>query len=156
MTRILPLLLPLLTIGLPASAAAQDAELPYWASIASEEVNMRTGPSERYPIEWTYYRDGMPIKVIRFHQGWRYVEEHDGTRGWMYAELLSRQRTALVVGEGLAPMRGGRSESAELWWNLEPGVVGELGDCLEGWCNLNVEGRRGWVQADRLWGDGEP
>ena len=156
MPRIFPTILVLASTFLAVPAAAQDTELPYWASIAAEEVNMRTGPSDRYPITWTYRRDGLPVKVIRYHQGWRFVEEQDGTRGWMYAALLSQRRMAVVIGEGLATMRAGQSETSELYWNLEPGVVGELGECAEGWCAFDVEGRRGWVLAERLWGDGEP
>jgi SH3-like domain-containing protein len=35
-------------------------------------------------------------------------------------------------------------------------VVGALGDCEAGWCELDVAGREGWVRAERLWGAGEP
>ena len=156
MKRILITTAAVFGLAIAGPATAQDAELPYWVSIDAEELNMRAGPSERYPIEWTYHRHGLPLKVIRFHQGWRYVEEPDGTRGWMYNEFLSRRRTALVIGEGLAAMREGQSDSTTLLWNLEPGVIGELGECIDGWCQLNVEGRRGWVDAGRLWGDGDP
>jgi SH3-like domain-containing protein len=35
---------------------------------------MRVGPSEAYPIEWVYRRQGLPVKVVRVMQGWRLVE----------------------------------------------------------------------------------
>lgn len=117
---------------------------------------MRVGAGEQFPIEWVYRREGLPVKVVRLMQGWRYVEEPDGTMGWISASLLSRRRTAIVVGDGLAPMRDGPSASAELRWNLEPGVVGDLGDCEEGWCELDVERHVGWVEQSRIWGAGEP
>jgi SH3-like domain-containing protein len=31
-----------------------------------------------------------------------------------------------------------------------------LGSCDDGWCELIVGGRDGWVRAERLWGAGEP
>ena len=146
-----------LTFVSSASARAQDAEdLPYWASISVEEAFMRAGPGEQFPIEWVYRRVGLPVKVIRFHQGWRLIREPDGTEGWIYNGLLSLRRTAIVTGEGVAPMRAEGSAGASLRWNIEPGVVGELGECAGGWCAFDVEGHRGWVEADRLWGDGEP
>ncbi|MBU0669668.1 MAG: hypothetical protein KJ703_02670, partial [Alphaproteobacteria bacterium] len=37
-----------------------------------------------------------------------------------------------------------------------PGVVGVIGDCSEGWCEFDVDGRRGWVRQDRLFGSLEP
>lgn len=156
MPRHLRLAIAASALSIFAPAAAQDVELPYWASISAEEANMRVGAGEQFPIEWVYRREGLPVKVVRLMQGWRYVEEPDGTMGWISASLLSRRRTAIVVGDGLAPMRDGPSASAELRWNLEPGVVGDLGDCEEGWCELDVERHVGWVEQSRIWGAGEP
>ncbi|GAA5057517.1 hypothetical protein GCM10023208_23090 [Erythrobacter westpacificensis] len=145
-----------LVVLFAAPAAAQDVELPYWASIDTPEANMRVGAGEQFPIQWVYKREGLPVKVVRLMQGWRYVEEPDGTTGWISASLLSRQRTAIVVGEGLAAMREEPSAESDLRWNLEPGVVGDLGECEAGWCELDVERHVGWVEESRLWGAGEP
>lgn len=149
-------LLPILALLIAVPAAGQERETPYWASLRAEVANMRVGPSENYPVDWVYKRKGLPLKVVRVMQGWRLVVDPEGTQGWIFASLLSPERTALVVGEGLAPMRAGPSVAAELRWNAEPGVVGKLGDCENGWCEFDVGGRRGWIEADRIWGDGEP
>lgn len=152
----LRLALAALVFTLAAPAAAQDVELPYWASIAAPEANMRVGAGEQFPVMWVYKREGLPVKVVRLMQGWRYVEEPDGTTGWISARLLSRRRTAIVTGKDLAPMRAEPSPTAELRWNLEPGVIGILGECENGWCELDVDNHVGWVQQSRLWGAGEP
>jgi len=141
---------------LSGSAAAQDAEGPYWASISAEEANMRVGPGEQFPIAWVYERRGLPVKVIRRLQGWRRVQEPDGTEGWIFSGLLSNRRTAMVTGEEPAAMRETGAENAPLRWNLEAGVIGILGECRANWCELDVAGHRGWVAQDRLWGVGEP
>jgi SH3-like domain-containing protein len=117
---------------------------------------MRVGPSENYPIDWVYRREGLPVKVVRLYQGWRRVRDPDGAEGWVVARLLNPQRTAIVIGKGLAPMRAGSSGDAPLRWNVEPGVVGRLGECDEGWCEFDVKGRKGWVEQARLWGAGKP
>ncbi|RIV89493.1 hypothetical protein D2V17_06430 [Aurantiacibacter xanthus] len=143
--------------GLSAVAAsAQTAETPYWASISVSRVFMRVGPSMNYPIEWVYKREGLPVKVLRVNEGWRYVEDPDGKRGWMASRMLSRTRAAIVTGEGNAAIRAEGSASAALRWHVAPGVVGELGECSAGWCAFSVRGHRGFVEADRLWGDGDP
>jgi uncharacterized protein YraI len=36
-------------LALATSASAQDKKPPYWASIASGEAMMRTGPGRNYP-----------------------------------------------------------------------------------------------------------
>lgn len=146
--------LTIMCVAVPASA--QQREVPYWASLRSGEVNMRVGPSEDYPVEWHYRRVGLPVKVVRLHEGWRLVVDAEGARGWILSRLLSPERSALVIGDGLADMRAGPSGSADLRWQLQPGVVGVMGECKDGWCHINVKGHRGWVLADRLWGDGSP
>lgn len=150
------LLALLLFFGLASPLAAQTRETPYWATLRSEEVNMRVGPSEEFPIEWVYRRPGLPMKVVRLREGWRLVEDPDGERGWIIARLLDPDRGAIVIGEGLAEMREEPRSGARILWRAEPGVVGALGDCEGGWCRLDVGGRRGWVRAYRLWGAGEP
>lgn len=143
-----------------SDARAQEAdELPRWASISASEARLRAGAGQQFPVEWVYNRPGLPVKVIRTFQGWRLIEEPDGTQGWMYISLLNEgqgQRTAMVIGEGVAAMRESGAENAPLRWNLEPGVIGRLGECLQNWCELDVEGAKGWVAQDRLWGAGAP
>ncbi|MXP43511.1 SH3 domain-containing protein [Allopontixanthobacter sediminis] len=144
----------LLTFAAPASA--QDREVPYWASINTEELNMRVGPSMQYRIEWVYRREGLPVKVVRVVDRWRLIEDSEGTSGWVSSNLLSLARGAVVVGDGLAPIRDAATASARLKWNAEPGVVGKLGDCEAGWCEIDVAGHAGWIEQDRIWGAGEP
>ena len=146
--------LPLLVFAGPSYS--QTREVPYWASLRAEEVYMRVGPSQDFPIEWVYKRQGLPVKVIRVQEGWRLVSDPDGEQGWIVARLLTPERSALVVGNRLAPLRAGPSEDAKLNWNVEPGVVGSLGACDAGWCEFNTNGRGGWIPEDRLWGVGDP
>ena len=117
---------------------------------------MRVGPSARFPIEWVYRREGLPVKVVRMMQGWRLVQDPDGAQGWIVGRLLTRNRHAIVVGEEIAQIRAEPSSGAALRWNVEPGVVGQLGDCDAGWCAFDVDGHAGFIEETRIWGEGEP
>ena len=156
MRRLLVFLLFSLTVQLAAPASAQDREVPYWATLRATEVNMRVGPSEAYPIAWVYRRQGLPVKVLRVREGWRLVQDPGGERGWIVARLLDPERGAIVIGNGLAAMREEPDGGSRVLWRAEPGVVGALGNCEDGWCEFDVGGREGWVRAERLWGAGEP
>lgn len=145
-----------LCLAFPTAANAQDREVPYWASLRAEEVNMRVGPSPNYPVEWVYRRPGLPVKVVRLHEGWRLVQDPDGSQGWIVARLLNPERGAIVTGDGLADIRDEPDGSSTLLWRAQAGVVGKLGDCREGWCRIDIGGRRGWIRENRLWGAGEP
>ena len=133
--------------------AAQNEKPPFWASLDSEKINLRVGPSRDYRIEWVYHREGLPVRVLRVAGGWWFVAERDGTKGWVTAALLSRTRTAVVTEGEPAAIRGGPG-TGELRWRAEPGVIGRLGRCEAGWCEIDITGRIGWMRADRLWGDG--
>jgi SH3-like domain-containing protein len=133
-------------------ARAQEREVPYWATLRYEQVNMRVGPSREYPVEWVYKRKGLPVKVLRLREGWRLVQDAQGEQGWVAASQLTPERGILIVGQGLADMRAGPDPAASLRWRAEPGVVARFKRCLDGWCEIDATGRTGWVQADRLWG----
>ena len=148
--QILAATLLLATVG-PA-AAQSDVELPYWASISVDEARMRKGPSPDVPVIWEYRRKDLPVKVIARFETWRKIEDPDGTRGWMAARLLSRTRTAIVTG-GIRPMREEPNLSAAVAYRAEAGGVGRITDCKDGWCRIDVGGRKGWIETDHIWGD---
>jgi SH3-like domain-containing protein len=150
----LALALVLLTTAVPVQAG--DDGVPYWASIDAEIANMRVGPGDSYRISWIYRRPQLPVKVIRREGAWRLIEDPAGDRGWMRDLLLSRQRSAIVTGKGLAQIHAEPSSSSHLQWRVEPGVVGLLGECEAGWCQFDASGHKGFAPADRLWGTGEP
>lgn len=150
------LLTALTLLSLAAPGAAQETKVPYWASIRSEEVNMRVGPAEEYQIAWVYRRPQLPLKVLRMKDGWRLVQDPDGAKGWMNQRFLTRQRTGYVVGKEPADMRQGGEVRAKLLWRIAPGNVGLLGDCNAGWCQFEMGKRKGFIAQNRLWGAGEP
>ncbi len=140
-------------IAAAAPAAAQsDPELPYWASINVDEARMRKGPSPDVPVIWEYRRKDLPVKVVARFETWRKIEDPDGTQGWMAARLLSRTRTAIVTGD-VRPLRAEPNASAAVSYRAEPGVVGRITDCADGWCQFDVKGRKGWIRTDHIWGD---
>jgi SH3-like domain-containing protein len=139
-----------------APATAQDVTTPYWASLRADEVNMRVGPGEDYRIAWVYKRKQLPLRVLRLKEGWRLVQDPDGAKGWMLARFLTRERGAIVHGEGPADIRDAASPTARLRWRVEPGVTGRLGECSAGWCEFDAAGHKGWVEQRRFWGAGEP
>lgn len=141
---------------LHAPLSAQQQEPPYWATLKVDEVNLRVGPSMDYRIDWVYKRKGLPVRVLRVMEGWYLIQEQDGTQGWVARRMVSSTRGAIVVGDELAALRERPDSSSTLRWKLEPGVMGSLGECREGWCELNVDGRTGFILQQRLWGAGEP
>lgn len=117
---------------------------------------MRTGPSVEFPVRWIYKRQYLPVKVVAVHSVWRKVEDHDGDQGWMHVRLLSTKRTAIVTGDSIGTMREKPTASAHISWRVEPGVVGTIDECENGWCRFENDGRAGYIEMTRIWGDEAP
>jgi SH3-like domain-containing protein len=151
MRRHLALLVLGLWMGTIGVAEAQR-QPPYWASIAAGQALMRTGPSQTYPATWLYIRPDLPIKVIGVMGDWRRVQDPDGTIGWMLVRLLSDQRSAIVRGQAAQPMYEDPDVASPVRFRAEPGVVGRVSECADGWCLFDVGGRRGYIRVDTIWG----
>jgi SH3-like domain-containing protein len=139
-------------LSFAASAAAQDKQPPYWASIASGEAMMRTGPGKNYPGTWLYKRRDLPVRVIKTYPNWRMIEDPDGTRGWMLVTLLSDRPTAIVRPGEPRPIHERPDSASRVAFLAEAGVVGRIEKCSAGWCRFAVGKREGYVQAQAIWG----
>ena len=134
------------------AAAQRDRQPPYWASISAGNALMRTGPGRNYPAIWRYVRADLPIRVVETYPNWRKVQDPDGATGWMLRNLLSDTRTAIVRATEPAPLHETPDESSAVPYRAEPGVVGRISDCANGWCRLRVRERGGYIQIRHLWG----
>jgi len=133
-------------------AAAQEKQPPYWASIASGQAMTRTGPGKNYPGVWLYQRRDLPVRVVKKYDNWRLIQDPDGAQGWMLVTMLSDRRTGIVKPGQPRPIRVGAYDSAKVGYNAEPGVVGRLSKCNDGWCRIEVGGHRGYIRESDIWG----
>jgi SH3-like domain-containing protein len=134
----------------PGIAEAQR-KAPYWSSISAGKARMRTGPGREFPATWLYQRADLPVRVVETYPNWRKIEDPDGTKGWVQANLLSDARTALVTG-GVRELRESADPKATVVWRAEPGVVGRVSQCARGWCLFDAKGRAGFIQVAHIWG----
>ena len=145
----------LVAIGLlcaAASASAQDKKPPYWASIASGEAMMRTGPGRNYPGVWLYKRRDLPVRVLQIYPNWRKIEDPDGEQGWMLVTLLSDRRTAIVKPGPPRDVRSRPDSGAPVRYRAEAGVVGRIDECAGEWCRIEFAKRKGFIARDALYG----
>ena len=142
-------------LTLATAASAQDKKPPYWASIASGEAMMRTGPGKNYPGIWLYKRRDLPIRVIQVYPNWRKIEDPDGQQGWMLVTLLSDRRTAIVKPGEPRDIRVQPSRSAQVRFRAEHGVVGRIGQCDGSYCHIQIGPREGYIAQADIWGTGD-
>jgi SH3-like domain-containing protein len=153
-TGVIALVVLLLFDGAPAWAQAgrgTGLPLPRFVSLGADRVNVRFGPGTQYPVNWVFARKGLPVEIIEEFDTWRKVRDYDGDEGWIHASLLSSRRTIMVTGE-VRDLRRTPQLDARVVLRAESGVIGNLFDCEEDWCRVEIEGRRGWLQRSEFWG----
>lgn len=128
--------------------------IPRFVSIKSNPVNVRIGPSADYDIAWKFTKAGLPVEVTQEFDVWFKIRDSEGQEGWVQKTLLSGRRTALVSpwdkGPPVAMMD--KSGGATIVANLEHQVLVDVNACDGKWCRVTVEGMRGWLKQDLLWG----
>ena len=125
--------------------------LPRFASLRSDEVNVRTGPGTRYPVDWVFKRKGMPVEIVAEYENWRKIRDWQGASGWVYQGLLTGKRT-FIIPSHVANLHRTPAPSAEVIAKLEPEVTGEIRSCSGDWCRVKVSGVSGWLARTDLWG----
>ncbi|WP_428490094.1 SH3 domain-containing protein [Rhodopila sp.] len=134
----------------PEDAAAK---LPRFASLRSDDVNMRAGPGTRYRIDWVYKRRDLPVEIEREFEVWRWVRDADGIQGWVHGATLMGRRS-FIVQKADATLRSQASDSAKPVAILKPGVIGRIRTCeaASDWCNVQAGSYRGFLRRDQFWG----
>lgn len=126
---------------------------PRFASLRSNDVNMRTGPGTRYPIEWVYKRKGLPVEIVSEFEIWRRVRDSDGSEGWVHKSALTSKRTAIVIGAA-RNLLDDNINGAPVVAHLENGAIGQLMSCTKDWCRLKFDGTKGYLRKSEFWGAG--
>ena len=125
--------------------------LPRFVSVKFSKTNVRRGPNLTYQIDWVYTRAGIPLKIIAEFANWRKVEDFQGEGGWIHSRLLSGQRFVIIVDKSVMLKRRPNNQSPAVA-TIEKGVIGKLISTVGSWCEINVNGYRGWVRSAAVWG----
>jgi SH3-like domain-containing protein len=129
------------------------AKLPRFASLRSDDVNMRLGPGTRYRIDWVYKRRDLPVEIEREYDVWRWVSDPDGNRGWVHQATLMGRRN-FIVQKADATLRSDPADTASAVAILQPGVIGRIRSCeaASEWCNVQAGSYRGFLRRQQFWG----
>jgi len=131
--------------------AADPLPVPRFVSLRSGEVNVRTGPGARYPVEWVFVRRHMPVEVVAESDTWRKIRDAEGSEGWVHQSMLTGKRALLVTG-GVRTLRSGAGDTAPPVALAEAGAMGWLKRCSGPWCEVELAGYKGWLKREEFWG----
>ena len=137
------------------TASAADGEpsgrIPRFVSLRSDQVNLRVGPGENYPIQWVLTRKEMPVEIIREFEHWRMIRDWQGTEGWVHERMVTGKRAVVVKG-GIRALHRLPDPASQVVARAEPGVFARLVECRGAWCRIEAADIAGWVQRIEVWG----
>ena len=134
------------------AASKSGLPLPRFVSLRKDQVNLRTGPGVRYPVDWVFIYKNMPVEILAEFKGWRKVRDWKGTTGWVHRSMLSGKYRWIIVRNNTEPLRREAKPEAPVIAKLESKVVGQLEQCRGDWCEVTVNGIQGWIKRTALWG----
>jgi SH3-like domain-containing protein len=137
----------------PEKLESAAAKLPRFASLRSDDVNMRAGPGTRYRIDWVYRRRDLPVEIEREFDVWRWVRDPDGIQGWVHQATLMGRRS-FIVQKAEATLRSDANDASSAVAILKPGVIGRIRSCAAGsdWCEVQTGSYRGYLRRQAFWG----
>lgn len=150
--------LTLLLFGAPALAESEPSILnpsglpvPRYVSLKSDDVNVRVGPGKRYPIRYVYKRKALPVKIVEEFAHWRKIADYEGSSGWVHKGMVDGKRSAMIRSKTQRLYSKPTAES-EIVMQAKPMVIGRLRKCEPDWCELEIDGHRGWIRKADIWG----
>ena len=152
--RLLGVLIATLVIAAPPAAAGESEggqKLPRFVSLRSDQVNLRVGPGENYPIEWVLTRKEMPVEIVKEFENWRMIRDWQGTEGWVHERMLTGKRAVVIKG-GIRTLHRQPDPASPPVARAQPGVIAKLLECRSDWCRIDAADHAGWVQRGDLWG----
>jgi len=139
----------------PATQGGSGLPIPRFVTIRSDNTNVRTGPGERYPVQWVLRKQGMPVEITAEYENWRKIRDWEGTEGWVHMALLSGRRNVVIYpGDGV--LRKSPDAISRPLARLQKGVLARVQECTTEWCEITVgqspSATDGWVSKSSLWG----
>jgi len=125
--------------------------IPRFASLNSDEVNVRVGPGVKYPISFVLKKTGLPVEIVKEFDVWRQVQTFEGDKGWVHQSLLSGSRRVVIKDYTRTVYKRPKVLSRAVV-KLQPGVIAKLHGCKNEWCKIESSGYEGWIERDYLWG----
>ena len=70
-------------------------------TLKNNEVNLRLGPSFKYPIKLIYKKKFLPVIILDSSENWRKVKDYENNSGWIHVSQLSKKKSAINTEKNL-------------------------------------------------------
>ena len=126
------------------------------ASIASEDVGMRSGPGTQHEVLWKL-GSGFPVEVIKNNGEWLQIKDFEGTTGWIKKNVTQKTPYMIVKAnkdsKKQVEVHGEPNEKGKVVATASYGVVFKTLEKKGSWVKVeHGQGVTGWLESNLLWG----
>ena len=120
-------------------------------TLKNTEVNLRQGPSFKYPIKLVYKKKYLPVIIIDKSETWRQIKDFENNSGWIHISQLSKRKSGINIKDNSIIYKKPTIYSKPIA-KLEIGRLVLIKKCKANWCKITTGGYGGWIFKDSLWG----
>ena len=120
-------------------------------SLKNNEVNLRQGPSLKYPIKLTYNKKYLPVIILDKSETWRKIKDFENNTGWIHISQLSKKKSAINIKKNSILFKKSTIYSKPIA-QLEIGRLVLIKKCKREWCKISSGNYVGWIFKNTLWG----
>lgn len=147
------LCLVLFSIGSGTVCAKSDTPFLFY-NLKHGETNVRFGPSNQFPIKFSFKQAKLPVEVLKSHQEWYLIRDMEGEEGWVLQRMVSPAGFVLVTNKSF--LRKDKNIRSPIIAHLTKGVIVKLKECHNQLCCVQIPGPSsklmGWMPEKHLWG----
>jgi len=138
----------LILFFVPKSFASESIN---FLSLKKNEVNLRQGPSFKYPIKLIYKKKYLPVIILDKYGPWKKIKDFENNTGWIHTVLLSKTKSAINIKNNSVLYKKSTIFSNPIV-KLETGRLVLVKKCKVKWCKITSGGYEGWIFKNTLWG----
>ena len=141
----LGLALALFALTLASPCLAAD-----YVSVSRDGSNIRSGPDSKKDLLWEVYKD-FPLQVIKRQKSWLQIKDFEGDQGWIYANLVSKEKRVIVKANS-ANLRSEPKKESQAVATVKYGVTFTPLEKKGAWLKVKHEdGTSGWISNSLVW-----
>ena len=120
-------------------------------TLRNNKVNLRQGPSFKYPVKIFYNKKYLPVIIEDRSENFRKIRDHQNNSGWIHISQLSKKKAAITIVDDVIVFKGPTIYSKPQV-KLEKGRLCLIYKCKGKWCKIKTGDYKGWVKNQSLWG----
>jgi len=129
-----------------------SSENQFFLSLKKNEVNLRQGPSLKYPIKLIYKKKYLPVIILDKSGPFRKIRDFENNTGWIHIALLTKKKSAINTKNNSILFKKPTIYSKPIA-RLETGRLVLISKCNLKWCKITSGNFNGWIDKSFLWGN---